>query len=201
MCPRGSTPQFPDSSDHDRFDADLLNLPLYGSQAAASGGIGLGSPNNPARISRVDSRTTGPMSTCRTPGRSAPISRSTSVCSMNARADYLTATYRDHIPRADLRFQPRCDQSQQCRNGAGGRVCLVHWQEPENRYPRRRWHLLGQPVPIPALSRPQRNHASRQRPPDRFHQHPRTSSRESSRCSRATALSRSRSAPTSRPGQ
>ncbi len=27
--------------------ADLLNLPLYGSQASASGGIGLGSPNNP----------------------------------------------------------------------------------------------------------------------------------------------------------
>jgi hypothetical protein len=26
---------------------DLLNLPIYGSQAAASGGIGLGSPNNP----------------------------------------------------------------------------------------------------------------------------------------------------------
>ncbi|MGD1096567.1 MAG: carboxypeptidase regulatory-like domain-containing protein [Bryobacteraceae bacterium] len=30
-----------------RTSADLLNLPLYGSQAAASGGIGLGSPNNP----------------------------------------------------------------------------------------------------------------------------------------------------------
>ncbi|HLG96545.1 MAG TPA: hypothetical protein VKX49_09585 [Bryobacteraceae bacterium] len=28
-------------------NADLLNLPIYGLQASASGGIGLGSPNNP----------------------------------------------------------------------------------------------------------------------------------------------------------
>ncbi|HWE48738.1 MAG TPA: carboxypeptidase regulatory-like domain-containing protein [Bryobacteraceae bacterium] len=38
---------FPNLPTFIRSSADLLNLPLYGSQAAASGGIGLGSPNNP----------------------------------------------------------------------------------------------------------------------------------------------------------
>jgi hypothetical protein len=38
---------FPNLPTFINSSADLLNLPLFGSQAAASGGIGLGSPNNP----------------------------------------------------------------------------------------------------------------------------------------------------------
>ena len=141
---------------------DLLNLPLYGSQASASGGIGFGSMNNPGPYQQPGFQNYRPDIYVQDTWKISP----RLTVNFGLQYERESGLFNSDVPKphsgASLWFGSFRYASNNIELAPAVGFAFTLNQKTVIRG---RWrHLLGQPFPVPALPRSQYDHATRQWP-------------------------------------